>query len=343
MTSDWMGEILLDDNAPLSSITMPGSHDATIYRSQANYTSLLNPRTFFYAPEAVYITQDLTIYEQCMAGSRFFDVRLELDLGRGAIETIFTGGNLLENSAVGFHRAGDLGPGGVGASAKDILDDLYSFITQHPTEFVIVRISHTGKWTSIGKIIEQHKISNVTFKYLDIGLSQMPINLLRGCVIFICEKKAASVNALAGIHNCSKYEKTQKPFHGIVICGGYSNSKDINHILKDQVTKLHTHYHKHIPRDDHFFVLSWTKTLQAISLGLDLFRGRSIESYTKDKKEGTHAKLDTLIKELSITPQVKPNVVSMDFVNVESCQKIIDINMFKKHSGRTRSNAVWRP
>ena len=62
----------LDDNKALNQITMPGSHDATIYEDVISYAGIGGPKSWS-------ITQNLNIYDQCMAGSRFFDVRLAKD------------------------------------------------------------------------------------------------------------------------------------------------------------------------------------------------------------------------------------------------------------------------
>ena len=69
---NWMSSI--NDDRLLSEITMPGSHDAGI---DADVAEKARDRSERFA-----ITQDVGIYEQCMRGSRFFNVRVDTRTGR---------------------------------------------------------------------------------------------------------------------------------------------------------------------------------------------------------------------------------------------------------------------
>ena len=66
----WMGA--LPDARKLNEISMPGSHDAGVYREVSNKAGVLP------VPKDQTACQDRPVLEQCEAGSRFLDVRLKV-------------------------------------------------------------------------------------------------------------------------------------------------------------------------------------------------------------------------------------------------------------------------
>ena len=66
----WMGAI--PDDRKLMEITMPGSHDAGVYKEASTKVGLGNVLS-----SGMTACQDRSVLEQCESGSRFFDIRLK--------------------------------------------------------------------------------------------------------------------------------------------------------------------------------------------------------------------------------------------------------------------------
>ena len=122
--------VSLNDDLKLKQISMPGSHDATIYDGgDFNQTGF----TQYVVSKKRSITQSGSIADQCRTGSRFFDVRLK-ESG-GVVRC--------------YHETA--GQGGVGATSQKILDDVNGFLDalrqeleQAINEFV-ARIKRDGR------------------------------------------------------------------------------------------------------------------------------------------------------------------------------------------------------
>ncbi|MBQ2467430.1 MAG: hypothetical protein II506_06645, partial [Lachnospiraceae bacterium] len=110
--ADWMGE--LSDELPLSSISIPGTHDSC--------SQYITPKYFLRC-------QNTGIREQLEMGYRYLDIRVAVE------ET--EGGNTLKL----IHAFGDCRQGKSWFSEKlyidDVLQEVYAFLEEHPTETVI--------------------------------------------------------------------------------------------------------------------------------------------------------------------------------------------------------------
>lgn len=112
LADDWMSQ--LDDNAYLSQVSIPGTHDSATGEGWTGFFGeLLGP--------SMGLTQDLTIAQQLDCGVRAFDLRP----------------CVLENELVINH-------GILQTQAKffETLQQLCQFVTEHPTEFVVVIMRH---------------------------------------------------------------------------------------------------------------------------------------------------------------------------------------------------------
>ncbi len=99
---DWMKNI--DDSTPITSLSIPGSHDSGALHSIADLAGKC---------------QDLSIYEQLQTGVRFFDIRLKQDNNALKVVHGFVDQKL---------------------SFSSVLKDFSSFLTAHPSEGLIVSI-----------------------------------------------------------------------------------------------------------------------------------------------------------------------------------------------------------
>ena len=112
LANDWMEH--LDDNAYLSQISIPGTHDSA---TGEGWTGILGT---MFGP-SMGLTQELTIAQQLDCGVRAFDLRPcvvdgELVINHGILQTK--------------------------AKFPDTLRQLCQFVTDHPTEFVVVVMRH---------------------------------------------------------------------------------------------------------------------------------------------------------------------------------------------------------
>lgn len=112
-SSDWMKYV--DGDTKLSSVSVPGTHDSC---------------TEFVALRYIFQCQNTGIAAQLENGYRYLDMRLALD-GKGDEQTLILKHNFAKckSSASLFSKA---------LSLDDVLDDVYSFLDEHPTETVIM-------------------------------------------------------------------------------------------------------------------------------------------------------------------------------------------------------------
>lgn len=112
LAEDWMGQ--LDDNAFLAQVSIPGTHDSA---TGEGWTGMLGE---MFGP-SMGVTQDLNIAQQLDCGVRAFDLRPcvvenELVINHGILQTK--------------------------AKFAETLRQLCQFVTNHPTEFVVVVMRH---------------------------------------------------------------------------------------------------------------------------------------------------------------------------------------------------------
>jgi hypothetical protein len=312
----WMGA--LPDHLKLSEISMPGSHDAGVYREASTLTGVLP------IPKSRTSCQDRSVLEQCEAGSRFFDVRLKV-----------TG-----NSIRAHHTTAR--QGAVGESWDSTLESVAAFLDAHQSECVILRLTKpVGGVTD--KIIEQLLQSSLRHRlYKSASLTNFAdttLEELRGKAICAFDPKEFSIlHPSLGMHPFFRYEQGT-PF-GLVTCGKYSNSSTLKKVIDGQVAKIDAHadHGAH-----HLFVLYWTQT------------GGNIEQNTKATPQGTarqrariaggaHHNMDYLKDLVCFGTDVKPgqaviaatdagdrrnvmpNVIMYDFVNSKASKEIVSLN-----------------
>lgn len=112
--NNWMSAV--DDTVRVCKMSIPGSHDAL---TGCGFTDDK------YIDD--YTTQVATLDEQLEGGIRYFDVRLVLNEGSGK--------TILQAS----HRTAT-----INLTFTDVLDKVKEFFTNHPSEFVIVKIQYDG-------------------------------------------------------------------------------------------------------------------------------------------------------------------------------------------------------
>lgn len=331
----------LNDDRLLKQVTLPGSHDATIYDGgDFDQTGI----TQYIVSKNKSITQSGSIADQCRMGSRFFDVRLKVS--GGAVR--------------GYHQTA--GQGGVGATSQKILDDVDGFLKARGSEFVILRISHTDRDTKIVDTVLNHPIANRLYKGTG-NLASARIGDLRGKAICIFDAKTFGgkkhtftkddpnlLDQSKGIHAFYKYKGGQNYTNGVGVCGCFKGSQSINVVLGNAVKGADAHA---CHPDDHLFFLYWQQTYGNVEANTRTQGGGYVIEKGKPKLTGgTHNNTPAMIKLLqqkSIMNAVyrpkdldpaqwqtvsttrgdrmcMPNVVSYDFINPKTSEEIVLIN-----------------
>lgn len=321
---DWMGSSIADGTM-VHEITMPGSHDAGINPGDATAAGVGGIKM------SAAICQDVDVEQQCLRGSRFFDIRLEVS--GGAIRT--------------FHKTA--GHGAYGESATKILDGVNRFLQHHTGEFVILRITKPiGDPQAIINAVSGSPLSNRLYRSPHGGnLAGAKIEDLRGKAICCFESgKFPIIQPAMGYHAFGRYGDGAS---GIVTCGKYSNSSNLRTVIDGQVENIDKHAEH--SRGDHLFVLYWTQTfvggnirsnsLAAGAAGAnaqamrvsggahhDVNRQHMVNLLTKGESPKGQKKLKN--KVVATTRQdrkvVMPNVIMYDFVNTTMSKEIVDLN-----------------
>jgi hypothetical protein len=317
--SAWMGA--LPNNLTLKQITMPGSHDAGVYRESLSSAGI----TGGLIPKSMTACQDRPILEQCEAGSRFFDIRLKAT-----------------NTSIRAHHT-TKGQGGIGESWDTTLESVSYFLENHPSEFVILRLTKPAggaKDEIIQKLIDSSLRTNKLYKSPNFpNFADVALQDLRGKAICVFDpKEFRTLHAASGLHPFYRYEDGANI--GVITCGKYSDNKKLKKVIDGQVAKIDQHAN-HV--GSHLFVLYWTQT------------GGNIEKNTKQTKQdedrqkgrisgGTHHNMDYLKgllafgtdlhsgqRRVAVTDQqgrrnVMPNVIMYDFINPTSSKEIVSLN-----------------
>ena len=121
-SADWMAE--LDDDLPLTSVTLPGTHNSGTQYAQFAFFSKC---------------QALTVREQLEAGYRYLDIRLDGDDDYLKLTHGFT-----ECRITAFGK--DI------LTLADVLEDCYIFLDEHPTEAVAFVVKQESGDLSVGDI-----------------------------------------------------------------------------------------------------------------------------------------------------------------------------------------------
>lgn len=330
--TDWMSEFTDKGTLCLAHLTMPASHDAGVSEPKRKKKGL--------APlhKSTDICQTFDINGQLTCGSRWLDMRFA---DRKGVPT-------------SVHQTA--GMGGWGEDVDSIFTAIRDFLHDHPTEIILVRISHTP--SKVANNVHRYGL-HILRKYLYIGepnrnVTKLPLTLLRGKVLLLYDKAAIKMpNPKNGQIRFGK--ASDKDRSGIVTCGIYKSTKDMKVVFKAALEGAQKHIdicRAPLGNRDHLCQIYWQQT--ALSKG---FIPRDIKKFTKkgedkihstdfDSRMGTHYNLPHLLNALggayggmaykgtrypgkNPTPHEVPNIINMDFVNDTVCSQIITFNRKK--------------
>ena len=148
--SNWMEKI--DDNRPISTISMPGTHDA------GTSTIPEQPAAIFRASH----TQNFSVPSQLTDGIRAFDIRLKKDLKYGHTLTCR---DSFDSTMVEWEK----------------------FLTEHPSEFIVAMIGSDegGKWDAELTKNYRKLIAKYPHRFVEDFSPAMPIKDVRGKILVI--------------------------------------------------------------------------------------------------------------------------------------------------------------
>lgn len=342
--ADWMAQY---QNRRLGDMHLPGSHDAGTAKHYIDKTLA--------GTDSNAATQNLTITQQLMAGTRFFDLRLAEH--KGKVVAHHTTAKQGAYSKLGVDR---------------VLETAALWCSVHRSEVVIFRISHTSLGTGAQEIVKASANG-----VLHTGNGNLCSKTLReitsqggGLICIFDEEKFGSViDQARGIHAFSKYKSRPANDSGISICGCYSSTHELHKVVANGLRGQYEHNEKHVCRHEHLWQVYWQKTYanplsttgieggttkravyrasdhkvhggthQATSYLLGLMKGLGgvgQEDFVV-QKEGSH-RTGMLRKKVVDRPKVMfstlavrnyslPNIISYDFVNEATNKLIIELN-----------------
>jgi hypothetical protein len=286
--SSWMGGLLaVSPDITLNQLTMPGSHDAGMYRS-ANPSSAK--------------TQSLDVTGQLAAGSRYFDLRLG-------------GWNVTGIEIWTYHFAY------YGGRLDDILDQVRDFIVAHPTETIFLKCRSFNSYDQQPTVDLLHSklaghlfIANSTPNFASTRLDS-----LSGKVVCVLHPDYASsmIDPATGTFPYADYGVEGKGGGFIQhssnanfgVFDSYTNANDVDEMVPDQQSKrtLYGGY-----GDDYLFLLSWTLTGYGSIFNLDLLSSTANGQLPQGLYDPNH-------------PQI-PNIVYIDNVDGWLCRAILSLN-----------------
>ena len=331
---DWMAQY---QDRRLGDLHLPGSHDAGTSKDHIDLTMA--------GTVSNAATQTLTIPEQIMAGTRFFDLRLAVH----------------NKQVVAHHTTAGQGAYST-TSVDDVLKDASTFCLNHSTEVVIFRISHTSSSTMATDIAKRSggaALHRSTGNLCDKTIKEIARN---GGLVCIFDEKKFAIDQKNGIHAYSKFKSVSGNDRGIATCGCYSGTHKLDQVVCNGLKGQYEHNTKHgNVANRHLWQVYWQKTYTNPKSGTGIERGArkgAVYRGTDHKVHGgTHAATDYMIKlmkglgtvgnedytvkegsgvfnkkpavmysTLPVRTYSLPNIFSYDFVNEATNRKIIAMN-----------------
>ncbi len=340
--ANWLSTV--DGAKYIHELVLPGSHDAGVYRDDTTGKDITLKTSGI--STARVRCQGMSILNQAVAGSRFFDCRVYLR--SFPIKKVVNGKTVKEQQVptLGhfFKDTKEGMGGGYGGSLVAVIQDAISFVRDHPTEFIILRFSHTKCTDEVADALEtlydMHDYKGFIFVG-DVNIAQCRLRDLRGKVVMAFDSKfnkqrlasyqekktlqaLRSVSMKAGrglsakgMHLFKKYQSGSAAGNGLCTCGEFASSDNVKKVFDASVQAAKAHRDH---GEDHLCFVYWQLT------------GGLVEANTTGPK-GTHVKLDGFLQEVvknALGSGKMPNVVSHDFVNDTTCAQIISLNGDRK-------------
>ncbi|MBB1486616.1 hypothetical protein [Oceanospirillum sediminis] len=316
---NWMGKYLSDD-ALLTDIIMPGSHDAGIFSGDTANAGFLGWK-------GAAICQHTGLGGQLNAGSRFFDLRARLvreanRIGqstpvsrsvqikkKNSIENI-TNGEDVDRGRIRFYHGGKK-TGTKGADLDSQLNEVKNFLQQRNTEFCILRFTKSKEVPHAVMNLVSEILGDNNLLYQGTGnLARIRVGDVRGKAIAIFDKDFTGHNQTSGLHH---YKKNDACTNGLGVSGSFSGSPWAGKSVSTQQKNLK----KYELQSDRLY--SWYQTQTYL---------KNIQSSTQSGV-GSRDNVKGLFNNLLNNEMYDSvNIVLMDFVDNFKCRNVYRSNVF---------------
>lgn len=328
----WMGDKFgAQRNTKLSQITMPGSHDAGMYEAMNS------------SGKGKILTQFDSIGTQLNNGTRFFDIRVYF---KKKIPRIGHFASKSTSSAFG----------GYGPPLEDMMTEMQSFVTNNPSEFIIVKMALSGDarqkkgggWPAVSGKIPWIKLwpPRTPANYHIAGLTY---NDAKGHIFMCFEKDHAPKDKhLTALRHYQKVLFIEKvgytepisplalPDRGTLHLAGSAPTKNkLGDVLKKQKKKIQSGQHTNTHNRLNLFYLTITSAKNTVEDNTirelkTVGSNRNPTVTTKTKRSGWSASFglynEKINEALRWKNGYKPNIIHYDFVNSVVNQHIVDLN-----------------
>lgn len=328
----------------LKDLIVPGSHDAGLSQFDGwNFQKSLT------------VTQNRTVGEQANCGSRFFDIRVTIRNGVARTVHQYDPKKLFGDG----RRREFTSTGGVGEHFDSVMGQLGRFVCQNRTEFVVARIAHIidGPGT-VDAIQEWMGMNcgccgqpNINHVYQGFGnIAEKKVGDLSGKVIFLIESIALGGMAephkkgFQILHQSKKRGTIVNPSAGLSMCGEYSNSNDLNDIVRRQTKRYCEHDDHKGSAPAHLYCLYWTATkgnieentervinpnfakVEEMMADMDLKKNSRFSRVGAIRSKEQLDDADRCRLRVALAPCSIPNVIFLDFVDEDKCKKVVSWN-----------------
>lgn len=324
--SKWLSR--LSGKTRLYDITIPGSHDAGVYGDQVHTVK---------SPASWARCQSTGIAGQAAKGSRMFDCRVFLRrVAPGPAGLVPTMGHFAREKAKHDHGArGSMGA--YGGSLIACVTDAIGFVRANPTEFLILRFSHTYCPAEVGIALGQLRALGDNANFISTSsrnVAQRQLHDLRGKVIMVFASEFhANFDHTTGYLPFRKHTGAAVA-NGLCTCGIFKGSESIKTVHTNAEQSFVDHMAHTGAQPDHLHFVYWQQTK---ALGGDIkamtredksktIIGREEKDWTGGAKANLTDFADEIRANVLTNTWRRPNVISHDFVTATTCTKIIDLN-----------------
>lgn len=359
---DWMAGI--DGDTRVSSIVMPGSHDAGVAKT--------NVELNYGIKKEWAVCQHGEIYDQALCGSRFFDCRVfyqaqapevEREHARRSLQKRIDRGDFQTDADLGAYqplgimkkqlrfghfsgeRKDDSKHGGIGGAYGGVLKasimQATTYVHDYPNEFIILRFSHSGWPEKLSEVMkywyEKYRVTkdwqNRIYRS-NTNIASEFVRNLRGKVVMIFDGKHTSLDPAMGLHRFSKFEEANAAAdNGLTTCGTYAASSKTKVVVAEAKKAAERHFNGHGTDHLHFVYYQQTMTLKSIESATTAVNKKSFGGTEKLYSGGVRTNMPEFLGELTqMATQYNvgvsrfANVISHDFVDVSTCRQIIGLN-----------------
>ena len=324
--ANWMSRI--QGNPKLVDMVLPGSHDAGVYGDSLSTRGATKGQTR---------CQGSNIYNQALAGSRVFDCRVFLkkvkqDDGKKAV--VPTMGHFGIEKGKLPHDGSTGMMGGHGGSLVTAVKDAIAFVKTYPSEFIILRFSHTHCPGEVGAALSELMQNPAHSKYVfnqALNIARCRLGVLRGKVVMTFASEFHKNFRIAdGFLPFYRHGGRSSDQSGLTCCGIYKGTSDMAKVARAADEGAAEHKSHEL---DHLHWVYWQQTMTST---VPLFKKEIVTGLGNIQRAttgsgGAHEKLGDLISDIRkkrASGQWRtPNVIGHDFVTAATCKQIFELNV----------------